>query len=407
MVVIGADFGGAPAAGRQGVHGQAVGVGFHARPQAGEFGMHGVDAVRFLDPPTGDVAQPAGAVGVQGQHGGGHGGVGNQVEVPVEGPEPLALGHHAAPHHQGAGLAFHPGAHGLDHFGEGHVALDAVAADAFDADRAARDGAQPQEVRGGRGVAFDTVAPRGAVARVGGDGEAFPALAPHPDAETFHQVQRDQDVRSGDQRTVQLDDHIAAGTPGGDRRGHQQRRQELAGHGPAHPDRPARIQASSADAQRRIAVPIFIRDFAAQAAQGIDQVSDGPFVHARHAGQPILATHHRQDGRQRPEGRARVAQKQVGTFLRPVGGAVQAHPARAGLAQIQAQGLQSRAHDPRVVGIQQAVQLGRSFGQRRQQQRPVRNAFGAWQRHRAARMRGRFQAQGRFARVGGGRVHYI
>src|SRR3989442_15436125 len=81
-----------------------------------------------------------------------------------------------------------PRPHALETLGEAHVALDAVAPDALDAPRPAADRAGGEEVRRGRGVAFDVNLSWRDVARRR-DLERVPFPARHLDAEAAHHVQ--------------------------------------------------------------------------------------------------------------------------------------------------------------------------------------------------------------------------
>ena len=53
-----------------------------------------------------------------------------------------------------------------------------------------------------------------------------------------------------------------------------------------------------------------VADVAAERAQRVDEVADRPLVHARHAGQLVVAAQHREHRRQRAKRRARVAEEQ-------------------------------------------------------------------------------------------------
>src|SRR3954464_9914486 len=94
-------------------------------------------------------------------------------------------------------------AHALEHFGEAHVALDAIAADALDAHRPAADRTRGEEVRGRRGVALDQDLSR---TRIGlfFDTERTPTVALHFDAEAAHYVERDLDIGLGNQLALHL-----------------------------------------------------------------------------------------------------------------------------------------------------------------------------------------------------------
>ena len=97
------------------------------------------------------------------------------------------------------------------------------------------DGAERDEVRRRRRVAFDVDVARRAIGAARRDREALPAVALHVDAEARQQVQRDLDVGLGDQLAVDLDRRSRASAD--QRQRQQQRAQELARHVAAHADR--------------------------------------------------------------------------------------------------------------------------------------------------------------------------
>ena len=74
-----------------------------------------------------------------------------------------------------------------------------------------------------------------------------------------------------------------------ERQRHQQRGDVLARHAAAHPrsHRPGE-PAPRPDAERRVPVLAEIGDVRAQALERLDEIADGPLVHARRAGDPIL-----------------------------------------------------------------------------------------------------------------------
>ncbi len=98
------------------------------------------------------------------------------------------------------------GAHSCQRLGEADVALDAVAADAFDPHRAVADGAGGKEIRGRRGVALD-LDMAGALVGGGGHDEARPAVALDLDAKAPHQIQGDLNIGFGDQLALDLYRH--------------------------------------------------------------------------------------------------------------------------------------------------------------------------------------------------------
>ena len=186
--------------------GEEVGPFFDLRAELAQLGRHGGQAVGFLDAPACNVAQGAAALGEQREHGGGHRRVRDVVQIHVDCLELLAR----IAHLDGVFLDRNASAHALQHFGEAHVALDAVAPHALDAHRAAADCARGEKVRCGRRVAFDEdfpgrpIAPRRHV-------EVSPPGAPHLEAEAAHHVQGDLDIGLGDELALHFDARVGAG----------------------------------------------------------------------------------------------------------------------------------------------------------------------------------------------------
>ncbi len=212
--------------------------------------------------------------------------------------------------------------------------------------------------------------------------EAAPAVPLHFYTEAFHHRQRDFDIRLGDQ----LADHIHGDFSIQQWQCHQQSRQELAGHVPAHADAPDSGQRCRMDLQRRKTLIVQAFDIGAEFAQRIDQVADRPLVHARHPRQPVLAPGQRQRRRQRAERGAGIAEKQLRLPDRKIPAAAgHAEHQRFQLLHIHAQHAQGIEHARGIVGQQHIAYFGRALRQRRQQQDAVGNAFRAGQRDRAAR----------------------
>ncbi|MNI44030.1 hypothetical protein D3C73_983810 [compost metagenome] len=124
----------------------------------------------------------------------------------------------------------------------------------------------------------------------------------------------------------------------------------------------------------------------AQCIQGVRQIADGPFVHARHARQAVVAPHERQRGSQRAYRRARVAHEKVSAFHRKTPHALDSHTTRIQFGHLHAQLAQRAQHDARIVGIQQPGNGGGALGNRRQQQHAIGNALGTRQGHHALRL---------------------
>ena len=121
--------------------------------------------------------------------------------------------------------------------GEGDVALDRSAVDAFDA-QSRIDGADRRrgdEVRRRRRVALDDETSGRAELLAGTEAIALRALALDGDAEGLEQLQGDLDVGLGDQLALDLDHRV--GRLGAQRQGEQQGGEELARDVAAHPER--------------------------------------------------------------------------------------------------------------------------------------------------------------------------
>jgi len=110
-------------------------------------------------------------------------------------------------------------------------------------------------------------------------------------------------------------------------------------------------------------------------AQRIHQVTNGAFVHARHATQFEVSAEYRQCCRQGSNGRARIAHEQAGLALRYLTGQAVDGDRAAVFDQAATQCLQRVKHDPRIVGVQQLMHCGLATAQRRQQQDAVGDAF--------------------------------
>lgn len=61
------------------------------------------------------------------------------------------------------------------------------------------------------------------------------------------------------------------------------------------------------DRERRIALVFQIVDARPKLTQSLDQIADGPLVHARHPAQAVFPVHQGEHGGERPEGRTRIA----------------------------------------------------------------------------------------------------
>ena len=119
----------------------------------------------------------------------------------------------------------------------------------------------------------------------GGQPETPIAVVFHIDAESAHQVERDVDIGFGNQLALHLYFKYFAGQ----RQGHQQRGQELAGNVAFDGYAADAVVLPFADVQRRVVFVAGVADVRADDAQGIDQIADGAFVHSRHAVQAVIA----------------------------------------------------------------------------------------------------------------------
>ena len=218
------------------------------------------------------------------------------------------------------------------------------------------------------------------VAAAGRDGEALPALAPHPDAKARQQIQRDLDVRLGDQLAGDFETNVLLGHQG---QRHQQGCQKLARHITANGNGFVQRELARLQVQGRKSVLAQIVNAAAKLAQRIDQVADGALVHARHAREFIVAAQQCQRGRQRAHGGAGVAHEQLALAVQELAAQPANHSGLAGLLNTAAHLSEGSQHHGGVVRGQQVMHHGFAPAQRRQQQHAVGNAFRARQMHSA------------------------
>ncbi len=280
----------------------------HVGAQFAQFCGHGRNAVGFLHAPTGDVAQLRGALGIQGHHGQCHGGVGDVVAIEIDGLQ----GPVAAADVQPIGAAFNLRAHGPRGIDETDVALDGVRTDTQYLDAAGLPLAssyrpERNEVASARRVCLDMDGAGRTQRTAGRDGEALPAIALDVDAKACQQVERDFDVGFGDQ----LAHHVNADALRlcGQGQCHEQSGEELAGDITAHADGHVQLQRGRANVQWRVAFCSEVIDLATEQAQGIDQITNGAFMHARNAAEGVIATQYRQGGCQRTHRSAGIAQE--------------------------------------------------------------------------------------------------
>ena len=212
--------------------------------------------------------------------------------------------------------------------------------------------------------------------------KALPFLALYFDAETAHEIERDFDVGLGNQFADHFDVHVLPGQ----RRRHQQRGEELAGDVAANLDFACGVNGGRLDGQRRKTFVAEIADIGTELAQAIDQVADGPLVHARHAAEMVFALAQGQHGGQRAEGGAGVAEEQFGLLDGKCASCAMDSivAAVAVLFPFDTKFFQRHQHVAGVVRRQQRLDFGHAFGQRGQQQGAVGNAFRTGQHNAAA-----------------------
>ena len=171
---------------------------------------------------------------------------------------------------------------------------------------------------------------------------------------------------------------------GGQRQGHQQRRQKLAGHIAAHLNGRLQHQVRLTDAQRGVTFVAQVIDVTTQQTQRIHQIANGALMHAWHTLEGEVTAHHGQGGGQGAHGGAGVAHEKFQS-LRFLQAPTQSRDGDRGavLCHAAAQLPQGGEHHAGVVRIQQVVDGGGAFAQGREQQHPVGNAFRAGQQHRA------------------------
>src|SRR5260221_3330807 len=138
------------------------------------------------------------------------------------------------------------------------------------------------------------------------------------------------------------------------------------------------------DGERRKAFGAAVIDAGADRAQRIDEIADRPLVHARHAGNVILAVAESERGGQWTTVRAGVAQEKVGLLLGERSADAAHLDAGSVLGQRHAEARERFAHDARVLGVEQSLHLRFALGQRGEQEDAVGDALRAGQAHAAA-----------------------
>jgi hypothetical protein len=280
-------------------------------------------------------------------------------------------------------------AHRAHRVDEGDVALDRVAADAFDPERPSGRGdrAGSDEVRRRRRVAFDDEAPRRDEARGRCDLKALPAIARDRHAEALEQAQGDVDVRLRDQLACHFNGRSAR--PGTQRQREQERGQELARNIAAHGDRPVERERGRrrANHKRWKAGPLEVLDRATERAQRVDQIADRPLVHARRSAQLEArgaGGAERERGDKRAHRRSCIAEPENCLLgERPRADAVDDERLRAAL-DATAELLERLEHHLGVVGVEQALDRRRAGSEAGEQEGPVRDALRPRHAHLAA-----------------------
>ena len=203
----------------------------------------------------------------------------------------------------------------------------------------------------------------------------------HLDAEMFHHVEREQNIRSRNQLPFNMDMQRRFRVRGT----YQKRREILARDIAAHRHGSA-LKAMRIDADRRKTIRLHITDIGTKRTESIDQVTDWTLLHAFLAAQVEHATSQRKRRTQRTHRCSRIAQIKAGeipaifqqdrrginrgaiTFDNGLGKIL-------GHFHMDTERLQGLAHVAGVVAFQEIVQAGRSFGKGRHQKHAVRDTF--------------------------------
>ena len=140
----------------------------------------------------------------------------------------------------------------------------------------------------------------------------MPTVAAHLDAKTREQIQSDLDVGLADEFAHHTDRHVSLLRR--QRQSHQQGGQELTGNIASHRNHFGQFELRLTNAQRWKTVLAQVVDLTTELAQSIDQIADRPLMHARHALQREVATHHGQGGGQRTHRGTGVAHEKRNRF---------------------------------------------------------------------------------------------
>ncbi len=147
------------------------------------------------------------------------------------------------------------------------------------------------------------------------------------------------------------------------------------------------------DGERREAGLAPVIDARADRAQRVDEIADRPLVHARHAGDDVLAFGKRERRGERPQRRARIAEEEIGFFFAKGAACAMDGQRFRALGDRHTETLQRLAHDARVLGVEKPAGLRLARGERGEQQHAVREALGARQAHGTARPARGFQLE--------------
>ena len=171
-------------------HPQGVFALFHLRAQLAQLGGHRRDAIGLFDPPTANIAQHTGAVGVERRYRNRHCRIGNMIEIGIDGLQDAVR------------LRFYPviprrnrRAHLPQRVYKLHIALNTVQPYPLHPHRAAGNGPGRQKIRGRRSVAFNMDAARTDVMLPCRQRETAPVVTYHFDAEAAHQIKGNLDIR--------------------------------------------------------------------------------------------------------------------------------------------------------------------------------------------------------------------
>ena len=135
------------------------------------------------------------------------------------------------------------------------------------------------------------------------DAEFFRQKLDEFHAESRHQCEGEGHVGTGDELPYDFD----GDRPAEQGQRHEERREKLAGDVAPDADGLDGDGRGRMDRERRIALVFQIVDARPKLTQSLDQIADGPLVHARHPAQAVFPVHQGEHGGERPEGRTRIA----------------------------------------------------------------------------------------------------